>query len=220
MSDDAKVLQGIATFDLTLLANTPFNPYRFAITVKDVSGIGVFTIHPNGTKAFDYIECSQFFGTHTMLGSYVFGNTTSLSTAEWRGELTNVVRDCGSPPDEPAAPSSIRSGDFVIFGFGFGMEILAGPAAGVTLSARSRSLIRFCAPSHAGSGQELASMAAAEDVVEVFFDTSNGSSLVGESSRHQIKLFTMPEQSIWPVQAIDRACDGVSWRRPDGTSAI
>lgn len=221
MSADAKVLQGIATYDLTLLANTPFNPYRFAITVKDVSGCGVFTIHRNGTRAIESVECSLFFGTHSMLGSYVFGNTARLSTAEWRGELTNVVRDCGGDSDdETVAASNIRSGDFVIFGCGFGIEFLMGPATGVTLSTRSRYPIRFRAHPEARSVQQTASMGVEEKIVPVLFETSGGSILVGESSRHQIKLFTTPERSNLPVQVVDWASDGVGWRRPDGTSAI
>lgn len=122
--------------DITLLPNTPFNPTPNAIVLDDLFGVGDLRLN-RAAQVGNTIQIPTldglFYGSHPLLGDYVFGSVAPLSAANFSGVITNVVQDPLDPGFATGQPSSFVSGDATFGGDSFGFEFLSGPAAGVKL---------------------------------------------------------------------------------------
>ncbi len=130
-------LYSVAVMDLTLLANTPFNPTSSNILLSGVSGTGTITINRNAevgnTITIASLSNGLYYGSNAALGSYVFGNVPPLTGADFSGVINNVVQNSNDPGFATGQPSSFQSGDFTFGGNSFGFMFLTGPAAGISL---------------------------------------------------------------------------------------
>jgi hypothetical protein len=197
------VLPGRAIQDITLLANTPFNPTSSPIVIDDLFGDGSITINRD-TEVGTTIDIPSlagglFFGSNPLLGDYVFGNIPPLTGADFRGVITNVVQDPGDPGFATGQASSFKSGDFSFGGNSFGFQFLTGPAAGLTLF--TDPAVPFSFSSHfdglpPSAGTVL--LNSGPDVLNVSF---NGQ-VVAQSSDRRIILTAVPEPSSVLILAI------------------
>jgi hypothetical protein len=132
----ATVIPSKAIQDITLLPGTPFNPTTEPITIDDLFGIGPLTIFRDAqvgsTITFSMLD-GRFFGSHPLLGDYVFGRVDPLTPATYSGVISNVVQNPVDPGFATGQPSSFQSGDITWGGANFGFEFLSGPAAGIKL---------------------------------------------------------------------------------------
>jgi PEP-CTERM motif len=189
-------LPGTAIMDLTLLANTPFNPTNSAIVLTGVSGVGSITLIRDAevgtTIAIPSLSGGLFFGSNAALGTYVFGNIPPLTGADFSGSITNVVQNQNDPGFATGQPSSFQSGNFSFGGASFGFEFLTGPAAGVTLFTDPAVPFQFSSVFNGlppSSGTVLAN--SGPDVLNVLF----GSTVVATTSNRIILLSSVPEPS-------------------------
>lgn len=130
------VLPSRAIQDITLFPGTPFNPTANPIFINDVFGDGSLIFDRNAQVGSTIVFPSLsglYYGSHPMLGDYVFGSISPLTSANFSGSITNVVQNPADPGFATGQPSSFQSGDFSFGGSSFGFEFLTGPAAGIRL---------------------------------------------------------------------------------------
>jgi hypothetical protein len=121
----------VATMDLTLLANTPFNPTGSNIYLTGVSGTGVLTFTYNAETANGQltgaISGGMYVGSNPLLGNYVFGNVGDLTGSDFNAVINNVVQNSNDPGFATGQASSFQSGQFVLGGDSFGFQFIGGP---------------------------------------------------------------------------------------------
>lgn len=141
-------LPSVAIQDITLLPNTPFNPTGSAIVLDDLFGVGDLTLN-RAAQAGGAIPIPSlsgvYFGSHPLLGSYVFGTVPPLTAADFGGSIAGVVQDPADPGFAAGLPSSLRAGRLTVGGATFGFTLLSGPAAGVTLFTDPAAPFQFTA---------------------------------------------------------------------------
>ena len=189
-------LPGTAIQDITLLPNTPFNPTGSSILFNDLYGVGSITINRDtqvgSTIPISSLSGGLFYGSDSLLGSFVFGNIPPLTGADFSGVITNVVQNPSDPGFPTGQPSSFQSGDFSFGGASFGFEFLTGPAAGLKLFTDPAVPFSFSStfdglPPSAGTVLNNSGT----DVLNVLF---NGQ-VVATSSDRRIVLSAVPEPS-------------------------
>ena len=190
------ILPGTAIQDITLLPNTPFNPTSSPILISGVSGVGSITINRDAQAGsvinIPTLAGGMFFGSNPNLGSYVFGNISPLTGADFSGVINNVVQNIADPGFATGQPSSFQSGDFSFGGNSFGFEFLTGPAAGVTLFTDPAVPFSFSSTFDGlppSAGTVLAN--SGPDALNILF---NGE-VVAQSSDRRIILASVPEPS-------------------------
>ena len=119
------VLRGPAIQDVTLLANTAFNPTSQDIVINDLFGHGAITLNRDAqvgtTITIATLAGGQFYGfAMHCWETHVFGNISPLTGADFSGIITNVVQDPSDPGFATGDPSSFQSGDFSFGGASFG----------------------------------------------------------------------------------------------------
>lgn len=122
--------------DITLLANTVFNPTDQDILLDDVFGVGILRLdraEQSGTTISISLSGGAYYGSHPALGDYKFGNVPPYTGADYFADITNVVQDPLNPGYASGSPTSFVSGDFLLGGDSFAFTFLTGPAAGITL---------------------------------------------------------------------------------------
>lgn len=177
--------------DVTLLPNTPFNPTDDAIVIDDLFGDGLLTLDRSGqvgtTIAIPSLS-GVYFGSHPLLGDYVFGTVGVLTAADFSGTIADVVQNPNDPGFGAGDPSSFVSGTATFGGDSFGFAFLSGPAAGVVLYTDAAVPFEFTAAFDGlppTPGTVLAN--SGPEVLNVLFTDPTGAQLVvGTSSDRRI----------------------------------
>ncbi len=211
------VLPGEAIQDITLLPNTVFNPTSSSILISGVTGYGEITLNRDAevgnTITISSLAGGLFYGSNSVLGSYVFGNIPPLTGADFSGVITNVVQNPSDPGYATGQPSSFQSGDFSFGGASFGFEFLSAPLTGVTLFTDPSTPFSFSStfdglPPSAGT----VLMNSGTDVLDVLL---NGQPVAESSNRRIIILGSVPEPSslvLSSMATIGVLC-GFAWKR-------
>jgi len=218
------LLPGTAIQDLTLLPNTPFNPTNSPILISGLSGVGSITINRDAedpstnTILIPTLAGGQFFGQNANLPpgtTYVFGNISPLTGADFSGSITNVVQNPLDPGFATGQPSSFQSGNFSFGGNSFGFQFLTGPLAGIKLFTDPTVPFSFSStfdglPPSAGT----VLMNSGTDALNVlFFDPQTGMNIVvAQTSDRRIVLSSVPEPSsvvLLAVGALSVCCYGI-----------
>jgi hypothetical protein len=210
------VLPGEAIQDITLPANSMFNPTSTPIVIS-VTGFGEITLNRDAevgnTITIGSLAGGLFYGSNAALGSYVFGNIPPLTGADFSGVINNVVQNPLDPGFATGQPSSFQSGDFSFGGNSFGFEFLSPPLMGVTLFTDPSTPFSFSStfdglPPSPGT----VLMNSGTDVLNVLL---NGQVVAQSSNRRIIILSSVPEPSslvLSSMAAIGVSC-GFTWKR-------
>jgi hypothetical protein len=189
------VIHSRAIQDITLLANTQFNPFDFDIPIDDLYGDGWLTLQRDAqvgnTIAIPALS-GVYYGSHFLLGDYVFGTVGALTAADFSGSITDVVQDMSDPGFATGQPSSFASGELNVGGASFGFQFLSGPAAGAILYTNPNQVFAFRAsldglPPSVGTVLQNAG----DDSLDVLF----GNQVVARSSNRRIFATAVPEPS-------------------------
>jgi hypothetical protein len=128
-------LAGTAIQDITLLANSAFNPTGSDVTFQ-ISGVGGIMLNRDaqvGSTITISTASGLFTGFNPNIGGYTFGSIPPLTPSNFGGSITNVVQNPNDPGFATGQASSFVSGNLTFGGASFGLAITSGPAAGAML---------------------------------------------------------------------------------------
>jgi hypothetical protein len=200
--------------DITLLANTAFNPTDREVTFE-IQGVGGLLFNRD-TQTGSTINISTATGLYSgfspFLGTYTFGSIAPLSPTDFSATITNVVQNPSDPGYATGQPSSFVSGNLIFGGASFGLAIDGGPSLYTDpLVPFSFSATLDGLPPSVGT---VLSNAGA-DVLNILY---NGEVVARSSNRRIIMSAPVPEpSSLLLCGASIAVLGGMSWsrRRPD-----
>lgn len=193
-------LYSVATQDITLLANTPFNPGSVDIVIHGLSGYGDIKLNRDAqvgnTIIIPNFTGGMYAGTNPAFPSgttYVFGNILPLTGNDFSGVINNVVQNTADPGFATGQPSSFKSGDFSFGGNSFGFEFLTGPLAGVKLFTDPAVPFSFAATF---DGLPPSPGTVLQNSGPNFLNITFDGQVVATSSNRTITITTVPEPSL------------------------